>query len=265
MPVIENSRSQALQQVRSEIPFLRRFGRALTGFQSMADTAVVQLMNDLLFDASFLDASDSPRVALYRRLLSLLETLAANTFEPSASAPTDTALATSRARQGYLLTTIEGFSNAAAAEVLSISQAEFGVMLAAAKEEISQQPSSNVLIIEDEVFIALDLEALVCGLGHKVTASARTHKEAIAAVERKRPDLIISDVQLADGSSGIEAVDEILSSSDISAVFITAYPERLLTGKRGEPAFLIAKPFDTAAVRATISQALYLSQLRART
>ena len=107
--------------------------------------------------------------------------------------------------------------------------------------------------------IALDLEALVEGLGHQVAGLARTHKEAVESFNRRRPGLVLADIQLADGSSGLDAVNEILTSVNVPVIFITAYPERLLTGDRPEPAFLITKPFETETVKAVISQALFFS------
>ena len=58
-------------------------------------------------------------------------------------------------------------------------------------------------------------------------------------------------------SSGIDAVNEILASFDIPVIFITAYPEKLLTGERPEPTYLIAKPFLPETVQATVGQALF--------
>jgi CheY-like chemotaxis protein len=86
---------------------------------------------------------------------------------------------------------------------------------------------------------------------------ARTHNEAVAAVEKHRPGLVLADIQLADGSSGLQAVNEILQTDELPVVFITAFPERLLTGTRPEPAFLITKPFRVDAVKAIISQVLF--------
>jgi CheY-like chemotaxis protein len=94
-------------------------------------------------------------------------------------------------------------------------------------------------------------------LGHRVTAVARTHKEAVEAARAKQPGLILVDIQLADGSSGVEAVNEILSWNQVPVVFITAYPDRLLTGQRPEPTFLMAKPFHVDDVRVVVSQALF--------
>ncbi|MDB5533980.1 MAG: phyR, partial [Hyphomicrobiales bacterium] len=129
-----------------------------------------------------------------------------------------------------------------------------------ASHEISEQILTEILIIEDEPFIALDLQALVEDLGHRVVNVARTHKEAVKAVATHRPGLILADIHLADGSSGLEAVNEILTSFEVPVIFITAYPERFLTGQAPEPAFLIAKPYVPDTVKAVISQALFFDR-----
>src|SRR5205085_10570100 len=91
----------------------------------------------------------------------------------------------------------------------------------------------------------------------------RTHAEATTLANAKRPGLILADIQLADGSSGLDAVNEILRQFEVPVIFITAYPERFLTGERPEPAFLIAKPFQPATVSAVLRQALFFER-RAR-
>ena len=126
--------------------------------------------------------------------------------------------------------------------------------------ELAAEIATDVLIIEDETFIAMDIEALVEGLGHRVIGVARTHSEAVALAHKKRPGLILADIQLADGSSGLDAVNELLGSFEAPVIFITAYPERFLTGQRPEPAFLIAKPFQLAVVSAVASQALFFGR-----
>jgi CheY-like chemotaxis protein len=133
-----------------------------------------------------------------------------------------------------------------------------------AGREIAQQVATDVLIIEDEPLIAMDIETLVQSLGHRVNAVARTHDEAMEAVERQRPGLVLADIQLADGSSGLDAVNEMLGAFSVPVVFITAYPERLLTGERPEPAFLITKPFQPETVKAVISQALFFERRAGR-
>ena len=90
-----------------------------------------------------------------------------------------------------------------------------------------------------------------------------TPTEAVDAVARKTPGLVLADIQLADGSSGIDAVKDILQRYDVPVIFITAFPERLLTGERPEPTFLITKPFQPETVKAAIGQALFFHPRRA--
>jgi CheY-like chemotaxis protein len=116
------------------------------------------------------------------------------------------------------------------------------------------------MIIEDEPLIAIDIEQMVEGLGHRVTGIARTRDEAIALFRAAKPSMVLADIQLADGSSGIDAVNEILKTSPIPVIFITAFPERLLTGERPEPTFLVTKPFNPEMVKALISQALFFNE-----
>jgi len=126
-----------------------------------------------------------------------------------------------------------------------------------AQKTIDSQLASRVLIIEDEPIIAMDLENLVTELGHKVVAVASTKDEAVAKAHAERPGLVLADINLGEGGSGIDAVSEILSAFDIPVIFITAYPEKLLTGERPEPTYLIAKPFLPETVQATVGQALF--------
>jgi len=116
------------------------------------------------------------------------------------------------------------------------------------------------MIIEDEPLIAMDIEDMVTSLGHRVTGIARTHREAIDIYRQTSPKMVLADIQLADGSSGIDAVNDILTQAAVPVIFITAFPERLLTGNKPEPAFLVTKPFNPEMVKALISQALFFDE-----
>jgi len=120
--------------------------------------------------------------------------------------------------------------------------------------------AGKVMVIEDEAIIAMDIVDIVTGIGHRVTGTARTRDEAVALAMRTPPDLILADIHLADNSSGIDAVNQILERfPETPVIFITAFPERLLTGERPEPAFLITKPFSEDQVRSAVSQAMFFS------
>jgi CheY-like chemotaxis protein len=172
---------------------------------------------------------------------------------------------TARPRQAFLLVSLEGFSEADAAQVLGTDVNGIRKLVEEAGRELAAEIATDVLIIEDETFIAMDLEGLVQSLGHRVIGVARTHAEALALGKTSRPGLILADIQLADGSSGLDAVNDLLRTFEVPVIFITAYPERFLTGERPEPAFLIAKPFQPATVSAVISQALFFVRNAKRT
>jgi CheY-like chemotaxis protein len=164
------------------------------------------------------------------------------------------------ARQAFLLTAVESFSTEQTAGILGVTPCDVEGLIAEAGRGISAQVASKVAIIEDEPMIAMDLESIVTSLGHNVVGPARTHAEAVALAEAERPGLVLADIRLADGSSGLDAVNEILENFAAPVIFITAYPESLLTGSRPEPAFLISKPFRAETVKALVSQALFFDE-----
>jgi DNA-directed RNA polymerase specialized sigma24 family protein len=252
------------QAVAQHLPFLRRYARALTGSQHSGDAYVAATLEALIEDPSALDKARSPRVGLYRMFTGIWDSIAVNGIgdpgEPGLPAEQRIAQITPRPRQAFLLVAVEGFSEEDAAQILGTDVVSLRSLMEEAGRELAAEIATDVLIIEDEPFIALDLENLVEGLGHRVAGVARTHAEAIALGKAKQPGLILADIQLADGSSGLDAVNELLSSFTVPVIFITAYPERFLTGQRPEPAFLITKPFQPATVSAVASQALFFER-----
>ena len=246
--------------IAPHLPYLRRFARMLSGSQKAGDAYVVATLESLVAAPDAFDRTVSPPIALYRQFLGIWNSV--NGDGPSGLDQDDgvertLGAITPRPRQAFLLATVESFSVEEIAEVLRETPEHVRDLLTEASREIASTIATDVLIIEDEPIIAMDLESLVESLGHRVSAVARTHREAIAAVERKKPGLVLADVQLADGSSGLDAVNEILAAYDVPVIFVTAYPERLLTGERPEPTYLITKPFQTETLRAVIDQALF--------
>jgi len=255
----------ASQTVAKYLPYLRRYARALAGSQGSGDAYVAATIEALLKEPHLVSAPANPRMALFRLFTTIWNSLAVNgVADPldGTSTPVDRRLShiTPRPRQAFLLVSLEGFSESEAADILDTDVATLRQLVEEAGREMATEIATTVLIIEDEMLIAMDLEVLVEGLGHRVVGTARTHAEATALAKVKQPGLILADIQLADGSSGLDAVNEMLASFAVPVIFITAYPERFLTGERPEPAFLIAKPFQPAMVSAVISQALFFER-----
>jgi CheY-like chemotaxis protein len=251
--------------IAPHLPYLRRFARALAGTQAAGDAYVAATLEVLIEDPSLFDAKLDPRVALYRTFLGLWNSVDIN-LKPEFPAGSGTAVdrklesITPLPRQAFLLSSVEGFSIPEAALILNADAAKVDELIDVAGREIAAQVATDVLIIEDEPMIAMDLESIVEGLGHRVTAVARTHAEAVKAATKEKPGLVLADIQLADGSSGLDAVNEMLRTFAVPVIFITAYPDRLLTGERPEPAFLITKPYQPDTVKAIVSQALFFER-----
>jgi CheY-like chemotaxis protein len=250
--------------VAQYLPYLRRYARALTGSQESGDAYVAASLEALIADKTLVEDPHGPQVALYRLFTKLWNSLKVNGDPGSVEEPLPgdqkLAVITPLPRQAFLLVALEGFSEPDAARILDVSVAKLRALVEQSGRELAAEIATNVLISEDDTFIAMELETLVEGLGHHVLGVARTHAEALALTAKERPGLILADIQLADGSSGLEAVNELLTKFESPVIFITAYPERFLTGERPEPAFLIAKPFQPATVSAIASQALFFDR-----
>jgi CheY-like chemotaxis protein/DNA-directed RNA polymerase specialized sigma24 family protein len=251
------------QLVAEHLPLLRRYARALTGNQASGDAYVGAMLEALLQDPSLLDERHGARVGLFRLFTQIWNSVSINDkSETSSASPSERRLSniTPLPRQAFLLLSLEGFSEEEVAFILEKDIAETRKLADTAGREMAAEIATDVLIIEDETFIAMDLESLVKNLGHNVIGVARTHTDAVALAKNRKPGLILADIQLADGSSGLDAVNELLKTFEVPVVFITAYPERFLTGERPEPAFLISKPFQPAMVSAVASQALFFQR-----
>ena len=253
-------------RIAPHLPYLRRFARAATGSQTSGDAYVAATLEALIADVSIFPEASNDRISLYKLFSKLFSSSSVQIPTPQPHfvweqrAARNLANLAPRQRQAFLLVSVEGFSNEQAAEILDISEAEFGKLIDDASHEISRQVATDILIIEDEPLIAMDIEQMVESLGHRVVGIARTHKEAVALYGKTMPKMILADIQLADGSSGIDAVNDILSTEALPVIFITAFPERLLTGERPEPTFLVTKPFNPDMVKALISQALFFDE-----
>ena len=253
-------------RIAPHLPYLRRFSRATTGSQTSGDAYVAATLEALIADISLFPEASNDRIALYKLFSALFSSSAIRVPEPTSSyawekrAATNLGSLSALPRQAFLLVAVEGFTHQQAAEILAVSEPEFASLLDEASIEISRQVATEIMIIEDEPLIAMDIEQLVESLGHKVVSVARTHKEAVSLFTQTRPRMILADIQLADGSSGIDAVNDILNHHSVPVIFITAFPERLLTGERPEPTFLVTKPFNPDMVKALISQALFFDE-----
>ena len=259
------ARADIASTVAAQLPYLRRYARALTGTQTTGDRYAEATLMAILEDRSVFDRSLEPRTALFKVFNSIWVSSGAPIEEGDEEGPALRAQhhlkgLTPNSREALLLRTIEEFEFDQIAEIMGVPTSEAADYVAIAQREMEDTISGKVLIIEDEAIIAMDIQSIVSEMGHKITGVARTRDGAVDLGRKERPDLILADIQLADNSSGIDAVNDLLSEfGEIPVIFITAFPERLLTGDRPEPAFLISKPYTEEQVRSGVSQALFFA------
>lgn len=253
-------------RIAPHLPYLRRFARAVTGSQTSGDAYVTCMLEALIEDISIFPQTSKDRISVYRLFCLLFDQTSPQLAEPfpvygfEDRIKAKLSYLTPRARQAFLLLAVEGFNEKEVMEILQIDHEEFKSLIEQAARDISEQVATRIMIIEDEPLIALDIEQLVLDLGHESVGIARTKDEALALYKKERPGMILADIQLADNSSGIDAVNDILQQDNIPVIFITAFPERLLTGEKPEPTFLVTKPFNPEMVKALISQALFFQE-----
>lgn len=251
--------------ITPHLPYLRRYARALTGAQQSGDTYAASTLEAILADPSCFEAQTlGGKVALFKVFHTLWGSSGQPVPEveegPRSRALQHLAALTPNTREALLLHTVESLSFSEIAEVMRIEPEEAGQLVQLARDEMQQSVTGKIMIIEDEAIIAMDLEGICTMMGHEVTGIARTRTSAVALGNKIKPDLILADIQLADNSSGIDAVADLLETmGDVPVIFITAFPERLLTGERHEPAFMIAKPYVPDQVISAISQAMFFA------
>ncbi|QFT63158.1 response regulator [Roseivivax sp. THAF30] len=251
-------------EIGTALPYLRRYARALTGSQTSGDKYAAATLEAVLADREMIANASSAKVGLFGMFHGIWVTTGAPVTEeddgPLKAAQGHLSRLTTNSREALLLHTIEEFPVSQVAEVMNISAEEAETLIETARQEMADGMSGRVLIIEDEAIIAMDLESIVADLGHRVTGVARTRDGARQLGSKETPDLILADIQLADNSSGVDAVNDLLKDlGERPVIFITAFPERLLTGDKPEPAFLISKPYSEEQVRSAISQAMFFS------
>jgi CheY-like chemotaxis protein len=249
--------------VGRHLPYLRRFSRALNGSQEHGDAYVVAMLETLVADQMMFRRDLEPKIALYQLFMQIWNSIPINQrsdpvpFGNGGVVERRIETLTPRPRQAFLLAALEEFSTSEVATILETTEDEVRNLVDSASKEIAAQIGARVLIIEDEPMIAFEIENLVTEIGHEVVGIASTRREAVDLAKRTHPDLVLADIQLGDGSSGIDAANDILENVKIPVIFITAYPERLLTGDQIEPTFLVTKPFRPEMVKALVSQALF--------
>jgi len=232
------------------LPGARRYARALTGGQQPGDSLVAESLKSIMASSSEGTQLPKARDELYRQVTLHFDKMQKQNLQNGPE--TLSALQ----RQLLLLTALEELPLEEAAPILSIGLEQATQLLADARDRLRATASTDVLIIEDEPVIAMDIEELVQACGHRVVGLATTERQAVEIAKRTKPGLILADINLGKGGDGTNAVSRIMQTQYAPVIFVTAYPERLLTGETVEPAFVITKPFEPMTLAIATYQAV---------
>lgn len=256
-------------EILENLAYLRRYARALTGSQRTGDTYVRACLEAMLEEPHRIESA-YPKRDVFRLFHQVWNAFRATLDGKRGGSGTDerhrvahglSALPPTE-RMVLLLTALEAFSVADTALILDVDEENVRAALKRARDDIRMRASVDILIIEDEPVIAMELSRIVEGMGHRVCGIAAGEQEALSLALDKRPSLVLADIQLKEGGSGISAVRNILSRLEMPVIFVTGFPERLLTGNTLEPAFVISKPFDPDTLQTVIGQALTVTPAR---
>ncbi|MDP4267168.1 MAG: response regulator [Bacteroidota bacterium] len=118
---------------------------------------------------------------------------------------------------------------------------------------------TEILIVEDENIVAKDIQNSLVKLGYIVNNVVSAGEKAIAAIEEKKPDIVMMDIMLKGKMSGIDAANIIKEKYQIPIIFLTAYADddTIKKAKHAEPYGYIMKPFKEKELQTTIEMALY--------
>src|SRR3546814_20643848 len=175
------------QQLQPHLPFLRRYGRALTGSQTHGDAYVRATLEAIVAAPEQFPREIDPRLGLYRTFHAIWGS--ANIDDGRQSSDSDVApheqVARARlsritplSRQALLLTAMEGFTPEDTAYLIGTSESAVSDLVQDALRELEAQTRAKVLSIEDEQIITMDLETTVRERGPEVTAVALNRHEA---------------------------------------------------------------------------------------
>lgn len=239
---------------------LRQFARAVTADQLAGDELVRAVTEEMRADGEIKDRAEA-----FRRFVAKWRELTREDAAPKLF--TDAALVQSigpppaQERMVLLLSDVAGFSAHEVEAILGPLDSPHADLLAAARSAVSKSRKARAVIVEDEPLVAMDLRGILEGMGLEVVGMARTAASGARIAADRRPDILLADYNLEGNSTGVEAVLGMQESHRCPVVFITGYPDKVLSGEDVEPDFVIVKPYKAEAIRAVVAHCLETGRL----
>jgi len=269
------------RELYDQLPYLRRYARALTGATERGDALATRCVEVVVMAPTRfgLDRGKGARLSLYA-LLNLLFDQGADHWanqwaddrvedgEPPTARPAVSPLPIERAlatlpesdRRLYLLVTLEELTLAEAAQILNLGPTEAIDRLKTARERVRSVLTQRVLVVEDNALLAMEIGEVVADMGHVVCGTAVNERQALSLLKAEKPTLALLDVRLADGGSGVEIARHLKRTRALRTIFVTAFDGDLEDLDACHLGQIVRKPFTGAAIRAAISRAVFMPQ-----
>jgi CheY-like chemotaxis protein len=251
-----------LSAVTSYLPALRRYAQAYAGSRLGGDAYLEICLEVLLEDPRWLRRQKTLRLDLFKLLHAVIDRVgdkadgSGDTAQDSQARMRDTVLSLSPLRRRLvLLLSFEDLQTKDLAYIMGLEETAIRAQLQHAWKDIYQRPQARVLILEDEELIAADISDAVEELGHTVVGVASNERSAIELARTMDPELVLADVRLR-GGSGARAVEQIRGKTRVPVIFITGYPDGVISDGTDDPVYVMAKPFRREDLKQTISRAL---------
>jgi CheY-like chemotaxis protein/DNA-directed RNA polymerase specialized sigma24 family protein len=236
----------------SELRNLRRYAFSLLGNRALSDRAVETALRSFKGRTSSANGHALLRIALYSKVTEAVRLcLAENNVSVAVASGLHSRLLRLpwELRQVAALHGVMGLAYADVAAILDLREAAVRHLYSLSLQRLGKRLPA-VLIIEDEVLIARELQDIVTGLGLEVAGMARNRAEALHIAGRSKPQIILADYKLKD-DTGVDVVKAIRQTIDASVIYVTAHPEAVAA--QGEMRdLIISKPFSVRAVQCAV-------------
>lgn len=239
----------------AELRNIRRYAFCILGNRQLSDIAVESALDSLVSEAASVSGRAISRLDFYRKVNQASAATPANVSAVAGSGLHAQFHRLSREqRQVVALHAVIGLPFIDIASVMDMPEKTVRLFYARALLMLREKPAT-VLIIEDEVFIAIDLQQILQKLGLSVAGIAKNRAEALRIAGFTRPSLILADYKLRD-DTGVAVVKAIREQMPASVIYVTSHPDEAAATRDCEDDLVIAKPFNPHALAAAVQTRL---------
>ena len=236
----------------AELRNLRRYAYCILGNRRLSDIAVEAALNSLVSDVLSVSGRAISRLDLYRKVNEAAVVTPGNVVSAAAASGLYAQFQRlpREQRQIAALRAIVGLPYTDIASIMDMREKAVRRSYCEALLTLRDKPAA-VLIIEDEVFIALDLQQIVRNLGFSVAGIAKNRAEALRIAGLSKPKLILADYRLRD-DTGVEVVKAIREQMNTNVIYVTSHPDEVAATGGCADDLVIAKPFNPRALAAAV-------------